>query len=216
MPLDVPVCGRFITFEGIDGCGKTTQLRTFAQWLRDSGRDVVEAVEPGGTAIGREIRRVLLDPASKGMDPRTELLLYFASRAQNVAEVIRPALAAGKIVVCDRFTDSTVVYQGAGRGIDKSVILDLDRIACDGLKPDLTILIGIDVETSIFRARRRNDRTGAAESRIDDESAAFHNRVRQAYAELAAAEPGRFIRIDGNAGISDVGHRIREAITGRV
>src|SRR5437879_6158380 len=110
--------GRFITFEGIDGCGKTTQLRAFATWLRGSGRDVVEAVEPGGTAIGREIRRVLLDPASSGMDPRTELLLYFASRAQNVAEVIRPALASRKIVVCDRFTDSTLAYQGGGRGID--------------------------------------------------------------------------------------------------
>ena len=140
--------GRFITFEGIDGCGKTTQLRAFAAWLRESGRDVVETVEPGGTPIGREARRVLLDPASVGMDPRTELLLYFASRAQNVAETIRPALAAGKIVVCDRFTDSTLVYQGCGRGLDSSVIRDLDRIACAGLQPDLTVLIDIDVATS--------------------------------------------------------------------
>lgn len=200
----------------MDGCGKTTQLRAFAQHLRDSGRPVVEAVEPGGTAIGREIRRVLLDPASTGMDPRTELLLYFASRAQNVAEVIRPALAAGKIVVCDRFTDSTLVYQGAGRGIDSAIILDLDRIACNGLKPDLTVLIDIDLETSLHRARRRNDRTSSSESRIDDESTAFHERVRQGYQALAAAEPERFIRIPGNAGIGEVGQRIREALNTRV
>ena len=208
--------GQFITFEGIDGCGKTTQLRAFAAWLREAGRNVAEAVEPGGTPIGREIRRVLLDPASTGMDPRTELLLYFASRAQNVAEVICPALAEGKIVVCDRFTDSTLVYQGCGRGIDSAIIRDLDRIACDGLTPDVTVLIEIDVKTSLLRARRRNDRTGAAESRIDDESAAFHTRVRDGYLALVAAEPGRFIRIDGKAGIAEVGNRIREALNGRV
>ena len=208
--------GQFITFEGIDGCGKTTQLRAFAAWLREAGRNVVEAVEPGGTPIGREIRRVLLDPASTGMDPRTELLLYFASRAQNVAEVICPALAEGKIVVCDRFTDSTLVYQGCGRGIDSAIIRDLDRIACDGLTPDVTVLIEIDVKTSLLRARRRNDRTGAAESRIDDESAAFHTRVRDGYLALVAAEPGRFIRIDGKASIAEVGNRIREALNGRV
>ena len=212
----MPHRGQFITFEGIDGCGKTTQLRAFAAWLREAGRDVVEAVEPGGTPIGREIRRVLLDPASAAMDPRTELLLYFASRAQNVAEVIRPALAEGKIVVCDRFTDSTLVYQGCGRGIDSAVIRDLDRIACAGLQPDLTILIEIDVATSIHRARRRNDRTGAAESRIDDESAAFHTRVRDGYRALAAAEPQRFVCIDGKAGIAEVGNRIQEALKGRV
>ena len=159
---------------------------------------------------------MLLDPASTGMDPRTELLLYFASRAQNVAEVIRPALAEGKIVVCDRFTDSTLVYQGCGRGIDSAIIRDLDRIACDGLTPDVTVLIEIDVKTSLLRARRRNDRTGAAESRIDDESAAFHTRVRDGYLALVAAEPGRFIRIDGKAGIAEVGNRIREALNGRV
>ena len=208
--------GPFITFEGIDGCGKTTQLRAFAAWLRESGRNVIEAVEPGGTPIGSEIRRVLLDPASIGMDPRTELLLYFASRAQNVAEVIRPSLSVGKIVVCDRFTDSTLVYQGCGRGIDSSLIRDLDRIACDGLKPDITVLIDIDVATSIYRARRRNDRVGAAESRIDDESAAFHNRVRDGYLALAAAEPERFVRIDGKAAVAEVGNRILEALNGRV
>ena len=208
--------GSFITFEGIDGCGKTTQFRAFAAWLRGQGRQVIETVEPGGTNIGREIRRVLLDPASTGMDSRAELLLYFASRAQNVAETIRPALHSGGIVLCDRFTDSTLVYQGCGRGLDRTIILDLDRIACDGLKPDLTILIEIDVVTSIQRARRRNDRTGPAESRIDDESPAFHNRVRDGYVALAAEEPERFVCIDGNASIPEVSRRIREALAGRV
>ncbi len=161
--------GRFITFEGIDGCGKTTQLRMLAQWLRERGQDVVETVEPGGTAIGRQIRKILLDPANADLRPRAELLLYFASRAQNVDEVIRPALEAGRTVLCDRFTDSTLVYQGCGRGLDTEVVRDLDRIACRGLMPDITILIDIDIETSLARARRRNERAGPDESRIDDE-----------------------------------------------
>jgi dTMP kinase len=202
----------FITFEGIDGCGKTTQFRMLAQWLRDRGKDVVETVEPGGTEIGRQIRRILLDPASADMQPRTELLLYFASRAQNVDQVIRPALDAGKIVLCDRFTDSTLVYQGCGRGLDPNVVLDLDRIACRGLKPDVTLLIDIDAGTSLMRAKRRNERVGPAESRIDEEDAAFHERVRQGYLALAKAEPERIVVIDGAAGIGEVGQRIREAL----
>jgi dTMP kinase len=202
----------FITFEGIDGCGKTTQFRMLAQWLRDRGKDVVETVEPGGTEIGRQIRRILLDPASADMQPRTELLLYFASRAQNVDQVIRPALDAGKIVLCDRFTDSTLVYQGCGRGLDTNVVLDLDRIACRGLKPDVTLLIDIDAQTSLMRAKRRNERVGPAESRIDEEDAAFHERVRQGYLALAKAEPERIVVIDGAAGIGEVGQRIREAL----
>ena len=202
----------FITFEGIDGCGKTTQFRMLAQWLRDRGKDVVETVEPGGTEIGRQIRKILLDPASADMEPRTELLLYFASRAQNVDQVIRPALDSGRIVLCDRFTDSTLVYQGCGRGLDTQVVLDLDRIACRGLKPDMTLLIDIDAETSLLRAKRRNERVGPAESRIDEEGAAFHERVRQGYLALAKAEPDRIVVIDGAAGISEVGQRIREAL----
>jgi dTMP kinase len=204
--------GRFITFEGIDGCGKTTQLRMLAQWLRDHGKDVIETVEPGGTSIGRQIRKILLDPASADIQPRAELLLYFASRAQNVDEVIRPALDAGRTVLCDRFTDSTLVYQGCGRGLDSEVVRDLDRIACRGLRPDVTILIDIDLESSLTRAKRRNERTGPAESRIDDESAAFHERVRHGYLALAKAEPDRIVVIDGTAGIGEVGHRIREAL----
>jgi dTMP kinase len=203
--------GRFITFEGIDGCGKTTQFRMLAHWLRDRGKDVVETVEPGGTAIGRQIRTILLDPASADIQPRTELLLYFASRAQNVDEVIRPALDSGHIVLCDRFTDSTLVYQGCGRGLDTEVVRDLDRIACRGLKPDLTFLIDIDVDTSLTRAKRRNERVGQSESRMDDESAAFHERVRQGYLALAKAEPDRIVIIDGRASVAEVGRLIRES-----
>jgi dTMP kinase len=209
---DLKQRGRFITFEGMDGCGKTTQLRLFAQLLREQGREVVETVEPGGTAIGQQIRRILLDPASAEIHARTELLLYFASRAQNVEQVIRPALAAGKVVLCDRFTDSTLVYQGCGRGLDTQIVRDLDRIACQGLKPDVTVLIDIDLETSLFRARRRNERVGPAESRIDEEGAAFHERVRKGYLALAEGEPERIVAIDGRAAVQEVAQRIREAL----
>jgi dTMP kinase len=204
--------GRFITFEGIDGCGKTTQLRRLAEDLRAQGREVVETVEPGGTETGRQIRKILLDPANTAIHPRTELLLYFASRAQNVEEVIRPALAAGKLVLCDRFTDSTLAYQGGGRGLDAAIVHDLDRVACQGLKPDCTVLIDIDIETSMARARKRNQRVGPDESRIDAEDEAFHSSVRSTYLKLAAAEPERFLVIDGRASIAEVAGRIREAL----
>jgi dTMP kinase len=200
----------------MDGCGKTTQLRLLAQHLRENGRAVVETVEPGGTEIGRQIRRILLDPANNAIHARAELLLYFASRAQNVEEVIRPALAEGRIILCDRFTDSTLVYQGCGRGLDTAIVGELDRIACQELRPDLTILIDIDLETSLARAKRRNERTGQSESRIDDESAAFHESVRRGYLDLAAAEPNRFAVIDGRAGIGDVARQIQEALSGHV
>jgi len=208
--------GRFITFEGIDGCGKTTQLRMLAAALRAEGRPVVETVEPGGTETGRQIRRILLDPANSAIHPRTELLLYFASRAQNVEEVIRPALASGQLVLCDRFTDSTLAYQGYGRGLDAGIVLDLDRVACRGLKPYRTVLIDIDIETSMARARRRNQQTGPDESRIDEEGAAFHANVRRGYLALAAAEPDRFLVIDGRAPVEVVASRIREALAAHV
>jgi dTMP kinase len=208
--------GLFITFEGVDGCGKTTQLRLLASWLRGIGREVVETVEPGGTPIGREIRKILLDPANTAIRPRTELLLYFASRAQNVNEVIRPALKNNAVVLCDRFTDSTIVYQGCGRGVDMDIILDLHRIACGALKPDVTVLIDINLDTSLTRAQRRNERSNANESRIDEESREFHERVRRGYLELAAKEPDRFITIDGMHPVSEVSAKIREAIQNRV
>jgi dTMP kinase len=133
-----------------------------------------------------------------------------------VDEVIRPALDAGSVVLCDRFTDSTLVYQGCGRGLDPAIVHELDRIACQGLNPDTTVLIDIDLETSLTRAKRRNERVGQSESRIDDESAAFHENVRRGYLDLAAAEPDRFVVIDGRAGIGDVAHQLREALNGRV
>jgi dTMP kinase len=208
--------GRFITFEGMDGCGKTTQLRLFAGWLRSRGRMVVETVEPGGTAIGQQVRRIVLDPASVSLRPRAELLLYFASRAQNVEQVIVPALAEGSIVLCDRFTDSTLVYQGCGRGLGSEIVLQLDKIACQGLKPDTTVLIDIDLSTSIARAKKRNQRVGQSEARIDDEGAAFHENVRKGYLALAASEPDRFLVIDGRADIALVAERIQEGLSSRV
>jgi dTMP kinase len=204
--------GTFITFEGIDGCGKTTQVRLLGEALRAEGRDVVETVEPGGTEIGRLIRKILLDPASKDLTPRAELLLYFGSRAQNVEQIIRPALTRGAIVLCDRFTDSTLCYQGYGRGLEPAIILELDKIACSGLEPDLTLLIDIDVTTSQERARRRNERTATNETRLDDESAVFHNRVRQGYHALAKQNPERVLTINGAPKAANIAKTIREAI----
>jgi dTMP kinase len=184
--------------------------------LRGAGKTVVETVEPGGTEIGQQIRRILLDPANTAIHSRTELLLYFASRAQNVQQVILPALENGSIVLCDRFTDSTLVYQGCGRGLDSATVLQLDAIACDGLRPDVTVLIDIDLETSLARARRRNQKSDVSESRIDDEGAQFHEKVRQGYRALAAQEPERFVVIDGRAGVTQVSARIEEALRNRV
>ncbi len=184
--------------------------------LRQRGDNVVETVEPGGTDIGRKIRGVLLDSANAALAAPAELLLYFASRAQNVTECIRPALNAGAIVLCDRFTDSTRAYQGAGRGLPREIIEALDRVACEGLKPDVTVVIDIPLEVSLERARRRNQRTQTNETRLDDESNAFHERVRDAYQALASEEPGRFVWIDGNAPIGVVHARVKEALAGRV
>jgi len=196
--------GLFITFEGTDGSGKTTQLRRLIERLRNEGYEVVETVEPGGTRIGNQIRRILLDPENQELSPTAEMLLYFASRAQNTAECIVPALEAGKIVVCDRFTDSTLVYQGAGRGLGDDVVRALHAIACGTLQPGITLYLDMDLETSLERAQARN-REGSArnESRLDDESIEFHRRVRDAYFRLAAAEPDRFRVIDArpDAGI---------------
>jgi dTMP kinase len=208
--------GTFITFEGIDGCGKTTQLRMLGERLRAAGRTVVETVEPGGTEIGRQIRKIVLDARNAELKARAELLLYFASRAQNVEQVIQPALAQGAIVLCDRFTDSTLVYQGCGRGLPREPILELDRIACGGLQPDITLLIDIDLATSSERFRRRNERIGSAETRIDDESAAFHARVRDGYLALAEHDPGRITVVNGAESSGAVAKEIWGRIGSRV
>jgi dTMP kinase len=208
--------GRFITFEGIDGSGKTTQMRLLGDRLRARGRDVYETVEPGGTAVGQQIRRILLDSANQDLRPTAELLLYFASRAQNVEQCILPALQAGKIVLCDRFTDSTLAYQGYARGLGAETVRALDRIACQGLTPDLTLLIDVDVETGLARMRARNAKGTAGETRLDDEPHAFHRKVREAYLDIARQNPGRIRVIDGLGAPEEVAARVWENVQGHV
>jgi len=196
--------GIFITFEGMDGSGKTTQIRRLAARLRAMGRTVLETAEPGGTPIGAQIRRILLDAANQELSPTTELLLYFASRAQNVDQWIVPALARGEIVLADRFTDSSLVYQGCGRNLGAEHVAALERIACRGLKPNLTVLVDIDAETSLARARARNTAAPQGETRMDDQSIEFHRKVYQAYHALAAAEPERVKVVDGRGDIDTI------------
>ncbi len=185
--------GLFITFEGPDGSGKSTQARVLAARLRKEGRDVLESAEPGGTPIGQQIRRILLDPANQELTATAEVLLMFAARAQNVEQWILPALHEGKIVVSDRFTDSSLAYQGSGRGLGWETVFGLDRVACRGLKPDLTICVDIDTETGLARAMAR----GGSETRLEEQAIEFHHKVREAYHELAQREPQRFRLIDG-------------------
>ena len=196
--------GLFITFEGMDGSGKTTQMHRLAERLRTMGRTVLETVEPGGPPIAQKIRRILLDSANQELSPTTELLLYFASRAQNMDEWILPALERGEIVLSDRFTDSSLVYQGYGRGLGAEAVMALDRIACRGIRPDLTILVDVDAEASLARARARNVAEPHCETRMDDQSLEFHRKVYQAYHALAAAEPERVRMVNGRAGIDEI------------
>jgi dTMP kinase len=196
--------GLFITFEGGDGSGKSTQMRRLAARLRAEGQTVLETVEPGGTAIGMQIRRVLLDSKNHELRPTTELLLMFAARAQNVDELILPALSRGEIVLCDRFTDSSLVYQGAARGLGAEVVYDVDRIACRGLVPDLTIVVDIETELGLERARGRNQKTQDVETRLDEQAIGFHRKVREAYLQLAAEEPNRVKLIDGSRSEEEV------------
>ncbi len=191
--------GLFITLEGPDGSGKSTQFRLLADRLIVAGYAVLESAEPGGTPIGQQIRRILLDSANRKLTPTTELLLMFAARAQNVEQWILPALREGKIVLSDRFTDSTLSYQGAARGLGAGVVLQLDHIACQGLVPDLTVCVDIETDMGLARAHRRNNQhSHLDESRIDREAIEFHHKVRSAYFALAAAEPNRVRIVDGN------------------
>ena len=194
------VRGKFITFEGLDGCGKSTQLEKLATELRQHGIDLVTTREPGGTSIGERIRAVLLDSRTAGLDAHAEMALMFASRAQLIAEVIAPALEAGRWVLCDRFTDSTEAYQGAGRRLGSDAVLQLHKVLCGGLWPDLTILMDCDVNSSVARARRRNQAAAAQETsdenRFEKESHAFFTRVRNAFLEIAKREPQRVVLVD--------------------
>ena len=216
-----PHRGLFVTFEGIDGSGKTTQMHMLAARLREAGHEVLETYEPGGTPIGTQVRRILLDAANQELCATSELLLYFACRAQNIEQWILPALREGHIVLSDRFTDSTLVYQGVGRRLGRDVVLALDRIACHGLQPDLTLLIDIDLQTSLARAQARNrtlqeEDEDFAETRMDDQEIDFHERVRQAYAELAADEPRRFAVIDGRRDVETVAKAVWETVAVRL
>ncbi|MGH9604898.1 MAG: dTMP kinase [Terracidiphilus sp.] len=212
--------GLFITLEGLDGSGKTTQIKRLADWLERRGLAPVLTRQPGGTAAGDRIREILLDSRSAGLAPMTEMALMFADRAQAIAEVIGPALDAGRIVVCDRFTDSTEAYQGGGRELGSAAVLELHRLVCGGVEPDLTLLLLPGFEASLGRARRRNvrteARTGKDESRFEAEQDAFYRRVWQKYREIAAREPGRVVPIEGDLNIDEVHEQIVEAVAERL
>jgi dTMP kinase len=202
----------FITFEGPEGSGKTTQARRLAQWLCAQGRQVVLTREPGGTPIGDQIRDILHSSRNTAMDALTEILLYSASRAQHAAERIRPALASGEIVVSDRYADSTYAYQGYGRGLDLPVLRKITEIATGGLQPDLTIYIDITPEEGLRRRRM----CGGEWNRLDAEPLDFHQRVRSGYLELAALEPERWVLVDGNGTPAEVEVQVRAAVKARL
>lgn len=196
----------FITFEGIEGSGKTTQLTHIADFLQKRGHDCIITREPGGTRIGEKIRAILLDPTSKGMAPLTELLLYEADRIQHVKELLEPSLAAGKTVLCDRHFDATVVYQGYARGLDIELIERLHRLLLAGLRPDITFLLDLPVETGLSRAWSQIDNGGRTEreTRFEKEALSFHEKVRAGYLALARKEPERFRIIDAGRSVADV------------
>ena len=197
--------GYFITFEGVEGCGKTTQIKLLSELLTTRGIITVLTREPGGCPIADKIRAILLDAENRAMAPLAELMLYAAARAQHVTEVISPALEAGKIVLCDRFCDATVAYQSFGRGIDRNVIDTLNIQACQGASPDLTVLVDCDPSVGLERARRRIEATsGPREERFELEELAFHHRVRDGYRQLAADQPERFLIIDGSDSIENI------------
>jgi dTMP kinase len=200
--------GRLITFEGIDGTGKSTQIARLAADLRKAGHEVLELREPGGTAIGEAIRSILLDSKNSSMSIETELLLFEAARAQLVREIIQPALAAGTWVICDRFYDSTSVYQGFGRGLDLDMIEALNRIAVDGCQPDATLLLDLPVEAALGRLSGRTEKA----DRFDSESIDFMSRIREGFLNLAAHSNGRITVIDAGLTETTLAHLIHQII----
>ena len=211
--------GFFITFEGLDGSGKSTQLRKLAAWLEAEGKTVTVTRQPGGTRIGDRIRALLLDSRTENLDSKAELGLMFSDRAQSIAEIIEPALNAGHVVLCDRFTDSTEAYQGGGRQLGSEIVLKLHEAICGRLQPDLTILLLPDFQRSLERARNRNARTATAgkdENRFESEAEPFYRRVFESYRALAARDAHRVVVIDGDDNIAQVHARIVEIVQQRL
>ena len=212
--------GKFITFEGLDGCGKSTQLEKLAAVLRADGLDVVTTREPGGTGIGEQVRAVLLNSRTLGLAPLAELALMFASRAQLLEEIVHPALAAGKFVLCDRYTDSSEAYQGAGRQLGSDTVLAIHRSVCRDFWPDLTVLMDSDAAASVERARRRNTqakraRSAVDENRFEQENRAFFERVHQQYLAIAKREK-RVYMVDARRPITTVHREIVAAVRERL
>ncbi len=201
----------FITFEGPEGSGKTTQIKALEAHLRSQGLDVITTREPGGTPIGDQVRAVLTNLDNTAMHPRTEILLFLSARAQLVEQVIRPELKAGKVVICDRYADSTLAYQGYGHGYDRDQLRQLLNFATGGLWPDLTLLLDVDPEVGLKRKR-----SGGEWNRLDAYEVAFHQRVRAGYLELAASEPQRWARVDASCMSDDVQEEIRRVVMGRL
>jgi len=202
----------FITLEGPEGSGKTTQARLLAEWLREQGDEVVLTREPGGTDIGDQIRAVLHDPRNTAMDARAEILLYSASRAQHVAQLIRPALAAGKIVISDRYADSTLAYQGYGRGLDLETLRTITRFATGGLTPDLTLYLDIAPQEGLQRRRLG----GEEWNRLDAETLEFHQQVRAGYLELVSLEPERWEVVNAARSVEEVQTEIKALVQARL
>ncbi len=200
----------FITFEGPDGSGKTTQARMLAEYLQSRGLPVLHTREPGGTAISEQIRQVVLSAHNQSIQQETEALLFSAARAQIVAELIRPALAAGKIVVCDRYADSTMAYQGYGLGLDLDALRAITRFATGGLAPDLTFYVDVPVDVGL--ARRHRGET----NRLDQKDLEYHARVREGFLKMAREEPQRWIVIDGTRSVDQVQQEIRSRLEARL
>jgi dTMP kinase len=208
--------GFFITFEGGEGSGKTTQLKALLAHVHARHGDAVQTRDPGGTAIGNQVRELLLNGDNVRMATLAELFLYEASRAQLVHEVIRPALAAGRIVLCDRFTDSTFAYQKYDRGLDLGLVERLNTVAADGLRPDLTFLLDLDPAVGLVRAAERLAHPRQQRDRLEGEVLEFHQRVRAGYRALAAREPDRVVVLDATLGIVELGAQIRRHVESRL
>ncbi|MDI3329218.1 MAG: dTMP kinase [Micrococcus sp.] len=206
--------GVFIAFEGGDGSGKSTQARLLVERLRAAGHDVLQTREPGGTEIGERLRALVLDPQYAPVDAVTEALLFAASRSAHVRQLVEPALAAGRIVVTDRYVDSSVAYQGAGRDLGTGTVARLNDWATNGLHPDLTVLLDVDTATAAARRTAREQSAGGAgPDRMESEPEAFHERIRRAFAERAAADPGRYLVLDAARPVGELAEAVLERVT---